>query len=76
MNDLAIRYVKALSIWVQTSLELNGTPDGWVPISALGLSDEDVEMGIEWGILSIKYAKKTVLFDETNVLTIYARLID
>lgn len=76
MNDLAIRYVKALSTWVQTSLELNGTPDGWVPISALGLSDEDIEIGIDWGILRIRYAKKAVLFDETNVLTIYGRLID
>ena len=76
MNDLAIRYVKALSTWVQTSLELNGTPDGWVPISALGLSNLDIEIGMEWGILRIKYAQKMVLFDETNVLTIYARLSD
>lgn len=76
MNDLAIRYVKALSTWVQTSLELNGTPDGWVPISALGLSNLDIEIGMEWGILRIKYARKMVLFDETNVLTIYARLSD
>lgn len=76
MNDLAIRYVKALSTWVQTSLELNGTPDGWVPISALGLSNLDIEIGMEWGIIRIKYAQKMVSFDETNVLTIYARLTD
>jgi len=34
--------IKALPQWMKASIEINGTPDGWVPVYSLGLTTSEI----------------------------------
>ena len=64
-----LNIIKALPRWVQSSLEINGTPDGWVPLDLLGMTEEEVHASYEANIIDIQ--DDTARFVEENVITIY-----
>lgn len=65
---IAQKFTQVLAQWVQVSLELNGTPDGWVPITSLDLTPEEIEQGLVY-ILEVE--NDQVQFIETDILNIY-----
>ena len=65
---IAQKFTQVLAQWVQVSLELNGTPDGWVPITSLDLTPEELEKGLVY-ILEVEGDR--VQFIETDKLHIY-----
>jgi len=78
-----LNIIKALPRWVQASLEINGTPDGWVPAFRLDLFANEIFTAYEANIIDIKddtarltlrhqlHLDSEVRFIEENVITIY-----
>ena len=76
-----INIISALPKWVQSSLEINGTPDGWVPCHCLGLTIDDLTVAYEANIIDIcptyfkdianRLIDSNIRFVEENVITIY-----
>ena len=64
-----LNIIKALPRWVQSSLEVNGTPDGWVPLDLLNLSADEIYVASEANIIDID--DTVVRFVEENAITIY-----
>jgi len=64
-----LNIIKALPCWVQWSLELNGNPDGWVPLHCLELTAEEIDTAYEANIIDVD--DDEVRFLEENVITIY-----
>ena len=64
-----LNIIKALPRWVQSSLEINGTPDGWVPLDLLNLSADEIYLASEANIIDID--DTVVRFVEENAITIY-----
>ena len=64
-----LNIIKALPRWVQSSLEINGTPDGWVPLDHLNLSADEIYIASEANIIDID--DTVVRFVEENAITIY-----
>jgi len=64
-----LNIIKALPRWVQSSLEINGTPDGWVPLDLLNLSADEIYIASEANIIDID--DTVVRFVEENAITIY-----
>lgn len=64
-----LNIIKALPRWVQSSLEINGTPDGWVPLDLLNLSADEIHIAYEANIIDID--DTVVRFVEENAITIY-----
>ena len=65
-----LNIIKALPRWVQLSLKINGTPDGWVPLDHLNLSADEIHIAYEANIIDID-DDTVVRFVEENVITIY-----
>ena len=65
-----LNIIKALPRWVQLSLKINGTPDGWVPLDHLNLSADEIYIASEANIIDID-DDTVVRFVEENVITIY-----
>ena len=65
---IAQKFTQVLAQWVQVSLELNSTPDGWVPITSLDLTSEELEQGL---IYILEVENDQVQFIETDILNIY-----
>ena len=71
-----LNIIKALPRWVQSSLEINGTPDGWVPAYRLDLFADEIFTAYEANIIDIKddtvrLIDSEIRFVEENVITIY-----
>jgi len=45
--------VNALPKWVQSSLEINGTPDGWVPVYSLGLTTAEIRWAFVCNVVEL-----------------------
>jgi len=64
-----INIISALPKWVQWSLTINGTPDGWVPCYCLGLTTDEISTAFNCNIIDIDGLN--LRFIEENVITIY-----
>jgi len=64
-----INIISALPKWVQWSVELNGNPDGWVPLYCLELTAEEIDTAYDANIIDVD--DDEVRFLEENVVTIY-----
>ena len=69
LTTTTLNIIKALPRWVQSSLEVNGTPDGWVPLDLLNLSADEIYIASEANIIDID--DTVVRFVEENAITIY-----
>lgn len=69
LTTTTLNIIKALPRWVQSSLEVNGTPDGWVPLDLLNLSADEIHIAYEANIIDID--DTVVRFVEENAITIY-----
>ena len=68
LTTATLNIIKALPRWVQLSLKINGTPDGWVPLDLLNLSADEIHIAYEANIIDID--DTVVRFVEENVITI------
>ena len=71
-----INIISALPKWVQWSLTINGTPDGWVPLHHLDMTLEDLMVAYDANIVDIRdtsawLVDSQIRFVEENVITIY-----
>lgn len=64
-----LNIIKALPRWVFWSLDINGNPDGWVPVDCLELTAEEIDIAYEANIIDVDDDEARFL--EENVITIY-----